>query len=77
MTAEEWGALSWDLQETYMAGLSEDPNVPFNFVEEAWSPQAAAGDGPVVREVEAGAQVFDLTAMITGLEADPGARKRT
>lgn len=59
-----------------MAGLSEDPNVPFSFTEEAWSPEAAGGDGPQVREADT-AQVFDLTAMIAGLENDPDARKRT
>ena len=78
MTAERWEALSWDLQETYMFGMSEDPNVPFTVAEDSGRiPAAPGGDGPQVREADTGAQVFDLTAMIAGLEADPNARRRT
>ena len=78
MTAEQWEALSWDLQETYMAGLSEDPNVPFSFTGETWRPPAMGDDGPAVREnVDAGGNVFDIRAMISGLDGDPNARKRT
>jgi hypothetical protein len=59
-----------------MFGMSEDPNVPFTFTEDTSQPQAG-GDGPQVRQVSGGAQVFDLQAMISGLEADPNARRRT
>ena len=64
------------MQETYMFGMSEDPNVPFQFAEDAGGPPAMGGDGPVVREV-ADAQVLDITGMIAALEADPNARRRT
>jgi hypothetical protein len=75
--AEAWGALSWDLQETYMFGMAEDPQVPFSIAEGAGRiPAAAGGDGPQVREADTGAQVFDLTAMIADLEANPDARRR-
>ena len=61
-----------------MFGASEDPNVPFSFTEPTGRiPVAPDGDRPQVREADTGAQVFDLTAMIAGLEADPDARKRT
>jgi hypothetical protein len=65
------------LQETYMFGMSEDPNVPFSVAGDAYGPSAAGGDGPVIRQADTGAQVFDLTGMIAALEADPNARKRT
>jgi hypothetical protein len=77
LSAQEWGALSWDVQETYMFGLSEDPNVPFNFTEDTGGPPVMGGDGPQVREADTGAQVFDITGLIAGLEADPNARRRT
>jgi hypothetical protein len=60
-----------------MFGMSEDPNVPFQFSEDTSGPQSMGGDGPQVRQVSGGAQVFDLTGMIAALEADPDARKRT
>jgi hypothetical protein len=78
LSAEVWGALSWDLQETYMFGMAEDPNVPFTFTEDSGRiPAAPNGDGPQVREADTGAQVFDIRGMIAGLENDPDARKRT
>jgi hypothetical protein len=60
-----------------MFGMSEDPNVPFQFSEDAGGPQATGGDGPQVRQVSGGAQVFDLSGLIAGLESDPNARRRT
>ena len=60
-----------------MFGMSEDPNVPFTFTEDTGQPTAAGGDGPQVREVSGGAQVFDLTGLISALESDPNARRRT
>lgn len=75
LSAVMWEALSWDLQETYLAGLAEDPNVPFSFGED--SPARMGGDGPQVRKVDTGAKVFDITGMIAELEANPDARKRT
>jgi hypothetical protein len=65
------------LQETYMFGMSEDPNVPFTIAEDAGGPPATGGDGPQVRQADTGANVFDLTGMIAALEADPNARRRT
>lgn len=60
-----------------MFGMSEDPNVPFQFSEDTSGPQSTGGDGPQVRQVSGGANVFDLTGMIAALEADPNARNRT
>ena len=60
-----------------MFGMSEDPNVPFQFSEDTSGPQQTGGDGPQVRQVSGGAQVFDLSGLIAGLEADPNARRRT
>jgi hypothetical protein len=62
-----------------MFGMAEDPNVPFTFTEDSGRiPAAPDGEeGPQVREVDAGAQVFDIRSMIAGLENDPNARKRT
>jgi hypothetical protein len=67
------------LQETYLDGLSEDPEVPFSVIRAGSAQQAAPGaTGPVVREnVDTGSNVFDITGMIAGLEADPAARNRT
>jgi hypothetical protein len=75
--------MSWDLQETYMFGMGEDPKVPFQIAEDvpaSWEQggQIAPGvDSPVIRKADTGANVFDITAMIAGLEADPNARRRT
>jgi hypothetical protein len=68
------------MQETYLDGLSEDPEVPFSVTRAEVSPgQAMPGmTGPVVREnVDTGSNVFDLTAMIAGLDSDPAARRRS
>ena len=79
LTAAQWEALSWDLQETYLAGLAEDPQVPFSFSDDM---PAAPGSGfpegmqPVIRKADTGAEVFDIRGMIDQLEADPEARKR-
>ena len=84
LSAEQWEALSWDLQETYLNGLAEDPNVPFNFSEEgppaSWQQDSGTGPGmpaPQIRRVDTGAKVFDIKGMIAELEANPAARKRT
>jgi hypothetical protein len=81
MPAAEWAALSWDLQETYLAGLTDDPEVPFSINREtqpAARPAARGGtDLPFSRrEAVAGAQVIDLNQMISELESNPDARKR-
>jgi hypothetical protein len=81
MSAEQWNAVSWDLQETYLTGLAQDPEVPFSREESPARGQrreAATGtEGPVTRKAEAGAQVLDITAMIAELESAPNARKRS
>ncbi|HEY2085696.1 MAG TPA: hypothetical protein VGH54_06640 [Mycobacterium sp.] len=64
--------MSWDLQETYLDGLSEDPEVPFSIGRQA----AARGDGPQVRQAAGGADVIDISAMIADLEANPAARRQ-
>jgi hypothetical protein len=66
ISPDEWQALSWDLQQTYLDGLSEDEEIPFRM-------QADAGrrfrPGPGTREgVDAGVKVIDLTAMREELE---------
>jgi hypothetical protein len=80
MTPEQWNALSWDMQETYLTGLAQDPEVPFSREETpAWERGAAATgtDGTQVRKVDTGAQVFDIRGLITELESNPDARKRS
>jgi hypothetical protein len=81
MTPGQWDALSWDMRETYLDGLSQDPEVPFRREEEPpWAAGAAAAPGvpgPQERKADTGAQVFDIRGMITALENDPGARKRS
>jgi hypothetical protein len=80
LSADAWNALSWDLQETYLTGLAQDPEVPFSREETpAWERGAAATgtDGPVVRQADTGAQVFDIRGLITELESNPDARKRS
>jgi hypothetical protein len=82
MTPPEWAALSWDLQETYLQGLAEDPNVPFSFSEgnPFGEPGQEGPQGmpqPVIRQVETDAKVFDIRGMIAELESDPAARKRS
>lgn len=66
-----------------MQGLLDDPDIPFQRNEDAGrtfrpGEQMAPGmDGPTIREnVDTGAEVFDLGAMIRELEANPEARKR-
>lgn len=68
-------ALSWDLQQTYLDGLSEDEEIPFRMVPDAGrrfrpGEEAAPGTaGPGMREgVDAGVKVIDLAAMKTELE---------
>ena len=69
MGSEEWDALSWDMRDTYLDGLSEDPEVPFRLTR-GGPDAAAAGDGPAVRQAAGGgAEVIDLRAMIADLEA--------
>lgn len=80
LSAEEWAALSWDLQETYLTGLADDPQVPFRFSEQPFEPGQDVAPGfpqPVIRKVDTGAKVFDIRGMIAELENDPEARKRT
>lgn len=45
----------------------------------AWERAGAATgtDGPVIRKAETGAQVFDIRGLITELEGNPEARKRS
>ena len=77
--------MSWDLQEAYLEGLDADPDIPFKRNEDigrVFRPgeQMAPGmDGPTIREnVDAGADVIDLRAMIAELEASrsQGAERR-
>jgi hypothetical protein len=72
------------VQQAYLDGLDAEEEIPFQRRQdagEAWQPgeRAAPGvAGPAVREgVDGGADVIDLRAMISGLEADPQARRRT
>jgi hypothetical protein len=69
-TPDEWDALSWDIREAYLEGLSEEPDIPFQVQ------QAPAADLPVTRRVAAGTSVIDLDAMRAELEANPAARRR-
>jgi hypothetical protein len=64
------------MQQTYLEGLAQDPDVPFTMTASSADPAPGAG-GPQARTVEAGAQVFDIRAMIADLENNPDARKRT
>ncbi len=77
--------MSWDLRQTYLAGLSEDESVPVSLSQDAGqayrpgaeAPGAPGLAGPQVREnVETGADVIDLTALIREFESDPNARRR-
>lgn len=72
--AQEWDALSWDLRETYLDGLSAEEDIPFR-MERGHGP--AAGTGAGVRQVDAAVAVIDLDAMRAELEANPAARRRT
>lgn len=74
-TADEWDALSWDLREAYLEGLSNEEDIPFR-IEQA--PLGATGtEGPATRTVDAVVAVIDLDAMRMELEANPAARRRT
>jgi hypothetical protein len=76
MTPGQWDALPWPLQETYLTGLAQDPEVPFS--REVTAGGEGGGEaGPAVRKAETGAEVFDLRGMIAGLESNPAARKRS
>jgi hypothetical protein len=74
--------MSWDLRQTYLAGMSEDESVPVGLMSQAYRPGAEAPGapglaGPQVREnVETGADVIDLAALIRQFEANPDARRR-
>ena len=70
--AQEWDALSWDLRETYLEGLSAEEDIPFR-MDRGHGP----GEGPAVRQVDAAVAVIDLDAMRQELEANPAARRRT
>jgi hypothetical protein len=71
------------VQQAYLDGLDAEEDIPFQRRQdagEAWQPDRAAPGmaGPAVRQgVDGGADVIDLRAMISGLEADPQARRRT
>jgi hypothetical protein len=51
--------------------------VPFSVTRAEALPGTPGTDGPQVRQVDTGAQVFDIRGMIADLEASPDARKRT
>jgi hypothetical protein len=69
----EWDGLPWSSQRAYLAGLDEDPEVPFSF--RAADTQVPGGpDGPRVRQI-ASAAVPDVDAMIADLEAERSARR--
>jgi hypothetical protein len=80
ISPDEWHALSWDIRETYLDGLAEDPEVPFSVIQSAPGPRAGAqAQGSpdfTYREVNSGAQVIDLRQMIGELEGNPEARKQ-
>jgi hypothetical protein len=60
--------LTWDIQQALLEGLAEDESVPFRY--EATATQPFGAQGPRVRtNVQTGADVIDLTAMLDGLEA--------
>lgn len=56
-------ALSWDLQQTYLDGLSEDEEIPFRMAERSVPPPVAT------RHADTGSKVIDLAAMREELEA--------
>lgn len=71
------------MQQTYLEGMSDDPELPFQLerdaaAEFAGKDEAAPGmAGPTVRTgVDTGAKVIDLRAMIAEMEANPEARRR-
>ena len=76
----EWDALGWDVQRTYLDGMEADESVPLTFgrqggpvPEEAPGALAGMPDGfsPTVRRAE-GADVIDISGMISDLEASRG-----
>lgn len=80
---DEWDALTWDLQQTYLDGLSAEEDIPFRIDADAGTAfhpgaaEATGTEGPTVRTgVNTGAPILDLRAMITALEANPDARRR-
>lgn len=74
LSPDEWDALSWDVRETYLDGLSEEEDIPFR-MERGAGP--GPGGRPRTREVPAAVAVIDLDAMRQELEANPAARRRT
>lgn len=62
------------MRETYLDGMSEDPEVPFSRQRSVLP--AAGSNGPTVRKVKSIAPVFDITGMIKELESNPDARRR-
>jgi hypothetical protein len=69
ISPDEWDAYSWDIQRTYLEGLTADEDVPFR-VEEGPDELAAANMGPTIRtNVDAGTDVIDLAKMKAELEA--------
>jgi hypothetical protein len=77
MTPDEWDDTSWDIQQVYLEGLEQDPEVPLTFDQGGSGGDAGgvfaglpAGQGPQIREnVDAGVDVIDLSAMRRELEA--------
>lgn len=67
--------MSWDLRETYIDGLTEDPEVPFTRQRDMAAAWRSTQNGPQVRKAQ-GATVIDITAMIKELDANPEARQR-
>jgi hypothetical protein len=63
--------MRWDVRRTYLEGLDQDESVPFAMQEAAeWSGPTGAPPGVQVRQnVDAGAEVINLTAMMAELEA--------
>jgi len=67
-TPPMWDELSWDLQRTFLEGMSDDEDCPFTIQE---GPADFGGaQGPTIREnVDAGTDVIDLAKMRDELEA--------
>lgn len=76
MSEAEWDGTSWDVQRSYLEGLSEDESIPFSYgggddgLDQDGLP--AGIRGPQRRTADTGQEVIDLAAMRRELEAQRG-----
>jgi hypothetical protein len=74
MSWSQWCATPWDEQKALLEGLEGDESVPLHF-EGGGGGMPEGIEGPVIRQVDTGDSVINLTDMRQQLEAERAKRQ--